>query len=151
MTSLTALAGQATDATACAQDLSFKVVGFILISVLLAAAAQLTLKFGVDRVTRNGHSGIELSRPVESAMRVARTPAIWGGLALFGLSAAFWMLVLSRTTLSFAYPFAALTYVLILTIDRLVLKVEVPALRWAGVAFIMTGIVLVSRSGVTCP
>ena len=58
------------------------------------------------------------------------------GLALFGLSALVWLVVLSRASLSFAYPFAALTYVLILLFDRFVLDEQVPALRWAGVAFI---------------
>ncbi|MGH2695451.1 MAG: hypothetical protein ACRDIW_00470, partial [Actinomycetota bacterium] len=36
---------------------------FIIISVLLAATAQITLKYGVDRVTKGGHSGIVLSEP----------------------------------------------------------------------------------------
>lgn len=121
-------------------------VFFILLSVFLAATAQLTLKYGVDRVTKHGHSGIVLSEPVTSVVRVAKEPFIWGGLALFGISAAVWIVVLSRTKLSFAYPFAALTYVIILLFDRLLLKVHQPALRWAGVAFIVSGIVLISRT-----
>jgi drug/metabolite transporter (DMT)-like permease len=36
--------------------------------------------------------------------------------------------------------------VLILLFDRLWLNETVPALRWAGVAFIVTGIVLISRT-----
>jgi drug/metabolite transporter (DMT)-like permease len=123
---------------------------FILLSVLLAATAQLTLKYGVDRVTKHGPrgqvSGIVLSEPVTSAIRVAKEPFIWGGLALFAISAAVWIVVLSRTKLSFAYPFAALTYVIILLFDRWFLKVQQPALRWAGVAFIVSGIVLISRT-----
>jgi drug/metabolite transporter (DMT)-like permease len=122
----------------------------ILLSVMLAATAQLTLKYGVDRVTKDGPrgevSGIVLSEPVDSAIRVAKQPLIWGGLALFGISAAVWIVVLSRTQLSFAYPFAALTYVIILLFDRIFLKVPQPGLRWAGVFLIMTGIVLVSRT-----
>jgi multidrug transporter EmrE-like cation transporter len=119
---------------------------FILLSVFLAATAQLTLKHGVDRVTKHGHSGIVLSEPATSVLRVAREPYIWLGLILFGISAAVWIVVLSRTTLSFAYPFAALTYVIILVFDRLFLKVDVPVLRWAGVFLIISGIVLVSRT-----
>ncbi len=116
---------------------------FILGSIVLAAVAQLTLKYGVDRVTEHGHSGIVLSKPLASALRVIREPYIVGGLALFALSAALWIVVLSRTSLSFAYPFAALTYVIVLTADRFILKVQVPGMRWIGVAFIMTGIVIV--------
>jgi multidrug transporter EmrE-like cation transporter len=119
---------------------------FILLSVGLAATAQLTLKYGVDRVRENGHSGIVLSEPVTSVLRVAREPYVWLGLLLFGISAAVWIVVLSRVSLSFAYPFAALTYVIILVFDRLILKVDVPGLRWAGVFLIVTGIILVSRT-----
>jgi drug/metabolite transporter (DMT)-like permease len=119
---------------------------FILLSVFLAASAQLTLKYGVDRVTKHGHSGIVLSEPATSALRVAREPFIWAGLALFGISAAIWIVVLSRVSLSFAYPFAALTYVIILVFDRLFLKVNVPGLRWIGVFKIVSGIILISRT-----
>ncbi len=122
----------------------------ILLSVGLAATAQLTLKYGVDRVTKHGPSGevsgIVLSEPVDSVVRVAKEPFIWIGLALFGISAAVWIVVLSRTQLSFAYPFAALTYVIILLFDRIFLKVQQPGLRWAGVALIVSGIVLISRT-----
>ena len=119
---------------------------FIIVSVLLAATAQITLKYGVDRVTKGGHSGIVLSEPANSALRVAREPFVWAGLLLFGISAAVWIVVLSRVSLSFAYPFAALTYIIIVLFDRLILKVPVPGLRWAGVLLIATGIVLVSRT-----
>ena len=119
---------------------------FILLSVLLAATAQLTLKYGVDRVTKHGHSGIVLSEPGTSVVRVAREPFIWLGLVLFGISAAVWIVVLSRVSLSFAYPFAAITYIVIVAFDRLILRVPVPGLRWAGVLMIATGIVLVSRT-----
>ena len=119
---------------------------FIIVSVLLAATAQLTLKYGVDRVTKGGHSGIVLSEPATSALRVAREPFVWAGLILFAISAAVWIVVLSRVSLSFAYPFAALTYIIIVLFDRLFLKVPVPGLRWAGVLMIATGIVLVSRT-----
>ncbi|MGH2674306.1 MAG: EamA family transporter [Actinomycetota bacterium] len=119
---------------------------FIIVSVLLAATAQLTLKYGVDRVTKRGHSGIVLSEPATSVARVAKEPFVWLGLILFGISAAVWIVVLSRVSLSFAYPFAALTYIIIVLFDRLILKVPVPGLRWAGVLLIATGIIMVSRT-----
>lgn len=119
---------------------------FIIVSVLLAATAQLTLKYGVDRVTKHGHSGIVLSEPATSLVRVAKEPFVWLGLILFGISAAVWIVVLSRVSLSFAYPFAALTYIIIVLFDRLILQVPVPGLRWAGVLLIATGIILVSRT-----
>ena len=121
-------------------------IALILFSVTLAAVAQLTLKHGMNRVND------ELSPDVFSlngtSLRVVvQQPYVWSGLFLFGLSALVWLMVLSRASLSFAYPFAALTYVLILLFDQFVLDETVPPLRWAGVAFIGIGIILVSQTG----
>ncbi len=123
------------------------ILATILTSVTLAAVAQLTLKYGMNRVGAIGAD--ELRSPAGTLVRVVREPAVWGGLALFALSAVFWMVVLSRASLSFAYPFAALTYVLILVFDWVVLKEPVVALRWAGVFLIIGGLILVSRTGST--
>jgi drug/metabolite transporter (DMT)-like permease len=71
---------------------------------------------------------------------------VWFGLATFVVSAAVWLLVLSRVSLSFAYPFASLTYVIILLFDGLILHEPVSGLRWGGVALIIAGILLVSRT-----
>jgi multidrug transporter EmrE-like cation transporter len=118
-------------------------IALILMSVTLAAVAQLTLKHGMNQVVAStGPLKLEAS----SLREVATTPAVWAGLFLFGLSAVVWLAVLSRTTLSFAYPFASLTYVLILLADRVVFDQQVPALRYAGVAFIIVGIVLVAQT-----
>ena len=81
-----------------------------------------------------------------SLRAVVTTPLVWGGLFLFGLSAIVWLGVLSRTSLSFAYPFASLTYVIIVLVDRLVLGEDVPTLRWGGVLLIIAGILAVART-----
>jgi drug/metabolite transporter (DMT)-like permease len=118
-------------------------IGLILLSVALAALAQLTLKHGMNEVAAN--SG-ELQLNAHSLKDVVATWAVWVGLFLFGLSAFVWLAVLSRASLSFAYPFASLSYVLILLADRFILQEQIPPLRWAGVFFIMTGIVLVAQT-----
>ena len=118
-------------------------IALILLSVVLAAVAQLTLKHGMDQVA--ARTGV-LRFDAESVRDVVTTPAVWAGLVLFGFSAAVWLAVLSRASLSFAYPFASLTYVLIVLADRFVLDQEVPALRYAGVVCIVVGIVLVAQT-----
>jgi drug/metabolite transporter (DMT)-like permease len=118
-------------------------IALILLSVGLAAVAQLTLKTGMNRVTEsNGTATLS----GDSLKAIAANPVVWAGLALFGLSALAWLFVLSRTSLSFAYPFASLTYLLIVLVDRFVFHEEIPPARWAGVALIMAGIVLVART-----
>jgi drug/metabolite transporter (DMT)-like permease len=118
-------------------------IGLILLSVTLAAVAQLTLKQGMNHVTAS--SG-PLKLNATSLADVVGTPQVWVGLFLFGLSAFVWLAVLSRTPLSFAYPFASLTYVMILLFDRFWLHQQVPVVRWVGVFFIMVGIVLIAQT-----
>jgi drug/metabolite transporter (DMT)-like permease len=114
-------------------------IGLILLSVAFAALAQLTLKHGMNQV------GVA-SLSTGSLKAVATNVSVIAGLALFGLSAVVWLLVLSRASLSFAYPFASLTYVLILLADKFVLHEDIPILRWAGVFAIMSGIVMVAQT-----
>jgi drug/metabolite transporter (DMT)-like permease len=118
-------------------------IALILVSVTLAAVAQLTLKHGMNQVTETTGA---LTFDAGHVRQVVATPAVWLGLFLFGISAVVWLGVLSRASLSFAYPFAALTYVLILLFDRFMLHEEVPSLRWLGVAAIAVGIFLVSQT-----
>jgi drug/metabolite transporter (DMT)-like permease len=117
----------------------------ILLSVCLAAVAQLALKHGMNRLN-DELAPASFSLNGDSLRALAAQPFVWAGLALFGVSALVWLVVLSRASLSFAYPFAALTYVMILLFDHFALDEQVPALRWGGVAFIAVGIFLVSRT-----
>jgi uncharacterized membrane protein len=120
-------------------------IGLILTSVVLAGIAQITLKTGVNHVT-DAAGGGELHMNAENLKSLLSSPIVWGGLLLFGLSAIVWLFALSRASLSFAYPFAALSYVLIVLFSVLVLHEDVPVLRWVGVAFIVTGIMLVAQT-----
>jgi drug/metabolite transporter (DMT)-like permease len=117
----------------------------ILLSVALAAVAQLALKTGMNNVNAE-LTPVTFSLNARSLRVLIAEPFVWAGLVLFGISALVWLVVLSRASLSFAYPFAALTYVTILLFDHFVLDEQVPALRWAGVACIALGIFLVSRT-----
>jgi drug/metabolite transporter (DMT)-like permease len=112
--------------------------------VVLAGFAQITLKTGVSHVTAT--SGGELHLSAGSLRSLLSSPIVWGGLLLFGLSAIVWLFALSRASLSFAYPFAALSYVLILVFSVLVLHETVQPIRWFGVALIVAGIVLVAQT-----
>ena len=137
------MSAPANPTTATGRKSHTMLIALILTSVTLAAVAQLTLKHGMNQVTAN--SG-ELQLTSASLKDVASTPAVWAGLVLFGLSAFVWLAVLSRASLSFAYPFASLTYVLILLADRFILDQPIPLLRWAGVACIVVGIILVAQT-----
>lgn len=118
-------------------------IGLILVSVTLAAIAQVTLKIGVNHVT--DANGGELALNGDALKQIASTWLVWLGIGIFGLSAVLWIFALSRTSLSFAYPFAALGYVLIVVASILFLHEHVPVLGWIGVGFIVVGILLIAK------
>lgn len=115
-----------------------------LISVAIATSGQLLLKSGMTRVGYVG--GPQLSKPTRLLVDVAKTPQIWLGLSLFVISAGVWLVVLSRAPLSFAYPFAGFTYVLITLVSRYALHETIPAMRWLGILLVVVGIVIVART-----
>lgn len=117
-------------------------VTLLLISVGLAVAGQIMLKAAMDQVGRIGSS----SAASEVLQRALKEPRLWAGLAVYAVSAMFWLVVLSRVPLSFAYPFVGIAYVLVVAFARLFLHENVPALRWVGVVIIATGIVIVGFS-----
>lgn len=116
----------------------------VLASVALATAGHLTLKAAMNDVGRIGSA--EVRALGDTLIRSAREPKLWAGLLFFGLSALLWLVVLSRVSLSIAYPFAGLSYLVIVLLDHFVLDEPVPKLRWLGVAVIAVGISLVGFS-----
>ena len=132
-------------ATARSPRASAIIVGALLIvSVSFAVAGQLTLKRAMEHVGRIGTA--QVSAPVETVTRVAKEPLLWVGLTLFGISALFWLVVLSHVPLSVAYPVVGLSYILIVAFSRFILHENVPALRWVGVVIVATGIAVIGWS-----
>jgi drug/metabolite transporter (DMT)-like permease len=118
-------------------------LGLILLSVASGVAGQLAIKMGV---TRAGAAALQGAGPASTLVTAFRSPLVWLGLALYGLGALAWILVLTRMDLSLAYPFLALNFVLIAIVSRVFLGETIPALRWGGIAVICLGILLIARS-----
>lgn len=117
-------------------------LGLLLVSVLFAVGGQLTLKTAMDSVGRIGKT----SQVGDTLLRAMKEPLLWLGLALFGISALFWLVVLSRVRLSVAYPIVGISYILIVLLARFRLHEHVPALRWVGVSVIALGIAIIGFS-----
>ena len=67
------------------------------------------------------------------------------GLASAGLAAAAWVMALSHSDLSFAYPFMGLSIVAVLALSGFVFEEQVPLTRWLGVLIVCSGIWVASR------
>lgn len=113
-------------------------VAILLTAVALATTGQLLLKAGMNRV------GVVDLGAVGGLLAIAlKAVATWQvvvGLAMFGLSAVFWLVTLSRVPLSTAYPVVSLSYVLILLFSVVALGERPTLLVWLGALLIMVGI-----------
>lgn len=114
----------------------------ILISIAASVAGQTVIKLGVSRPENSGAGGGILSL----ITTILTSPLILAGLLLYGVGALAWIAVLSRMDLSYAYPFLALNFILIVVVSRFFLNEAVPPERWIGVMIICVGIIVVARS-----
>ena len=58
----------------------------------------------------------------------------------------FWLTALSRVDLSYAYPFASLSYVVMLTASWLLFHEDISAVRLLGTLIVGLGVFIISRS-----
>jgi drug/metabolite transporter (DMT)-like permease len=119
-------------------------LALLAISVVFAVSGQLTLKAAMNEIGRIGRD--QAKNPMETVVKTIKEPKLWIGLALFGISSVFWLVVLSRVSLSIAYPLVGLSYIVVVAISRFFLHEHVPAMRWLGVSVIALGIALIGIS-----
>ncbi|HKT71648.1 MAG TPA: EamA family transporter [Steroidobacteraceae bacterium] len=111
--------------------------------VLLNALAQLGLK-AATRVT--GPLLAADGATLERARQLASVPSLWLALGAYGISVVVWIVGLSRVPVGQAYPMLSLGYVINLGLAWWLLG-EVPTTqRIVGVAIIIAGVVVVTRS-----
>lgn len=117
---------------------------YVLVSVLLNAAAQLLLKSGATRV---GPLVAGAGRDwAGTASTLALHPGVLGGLACYAVSVVLWIVALSRVEVSVAYPMLSIGYVVNALLAWWLFGEAVSVQRWLGIGFIIVGVVLVARS-----
>ena len=84
---------------------------------------------------------------IQKICQIVFNPWVFAGLAMFVISMASHLYVLSKVDLSFAYPFLSLAYVAVALCAWLLFKEELGTLKIAGIAFICVGTILIAQSG----
>jgi undecaprenyl phosphate-alpha-L-ara4N flippase subunit ArnF len=106
----------------------------VLLSAALNAAGQVLFK------------AARLAYPDASLITLFLHVETWAGFAFYGVSAACWLWVLSRTPLSFAYPILSLTFPIVVALSTLLFAESFSITRWAGVGVIVIGVSLLSKT-----
>ena len=113
----------------------------LVISISLAITGQLLMKQGMM---------IFGKFPVKELMTrlipMLFQPYVLAGLLCFGVSSVFWLVILSRIDLSYAYPMVSIGYIAVVLFSYFVFKENVSLIRWMGVITICAGVFLISRS-----
>ena len=118
----------------------------LLMSLIVAAllvAGQTCLKLGLER-TGGIDSGSLLV--FHTWVTVLTNPMVVLGFILYGLASLVWLKVLSEHELSLAYPLISLSYAISLVIGKWLFDDDINITRSVGVALIVLGAIVVSRS-----
>jgi multidrug transporter EmrE-like cation transporter len=122
----------------------------ILFSVVLGVLGQLSLKHGVMAVSELGGSGIVHSLSARSILSFLQGAAankfVILGFLCYVISAASWLVILTRVDLSLAYPLISIGYILVVILSKYLFGEPVTSLRIAGTLLVCVGVFLLVRS-----
>jgi drug/metabolite transporter (DMT)-like permease len=116
---------------------------YILISVLGGAIGQVLLKKGMSRM---GPLTLQVNEVGNLIQKLATNPFVMIGLFIYGVSTVFWLAALSREDLSYVYPFASLSYIVMLVASWQIFNENITLLRLLGCMVVGVGVFLISRS-----
>ena len=114
----------------------------ILISVCAIVAGQLCMKKAL-----NDLGDIDFaSSLIFTYLKIFMSPFVIVGLSFYIIGVFSWLYVLSKVDLSYAYPFLALTFVLVAISSSIFLGEYISPRRWIGIIVICLGILLILES-----
>jgi multidrug transporter EmrE-like cation transporter len=117
---------------------------FIISGVILNACAQLLLKAGTNAI--GGAIHLTMSNWFETFVKVVTQLPILGGLACYAISLVVWIIGLSRTDVTIAYPMLSLGYVVSAIGAWMFLGEVVSPQRLVAIGVIVIGVVLLART-----
>lgn len=113
----------------------------LLCGVCLTISGEILLKLGMNTVT--SEIGAFSLNPAVIIRTFTEWRVVLGFALIFG-GALFWLGVISRADLSFAYPLLAISYILILLPSRLILNEAVTPNRVIGALIVMVGVIVIT-------
>lgn len=113
----------------------------IFVSVFLNAIAQIFIK-----AATNSLGSLYTGNIIESIIRVAFSPFITLGLFSYVLSVGIWIVALSKTQVSIAYPMLSMGYIIVLFISWYFFKEAITLYKVIGIFLIILGIIFISKA-----
>ena len=115
----------------------------ILMSVLLSAIAQITLKIGMSSPIIQ--QAIASASNVAVFQSIATNLYVLSGLTLYFASAAVWLFVLAKVDVSFAYPFVGLGFIATMLLAYFINGEILSTTKIVGTLCIAIGVAIVAQ------
>lgn len=115
----------------------------LLIAISFTVIGEMLLKLGMNQV---GHLDLTGWHAISQLFRTFTTPAVLAGFVLIFGGSLFWLSVISKVNLSWAYPMLSMSYVIVVFLSALLFNEQVTSWRIAGVLTIIAGVFMVYRS-----
>jgi len=123
--------------------MTIKIFSYIVVSVLLSAIAQITLKMGMGKYKIVAEHAETIAHKI---WLIVTNYYVWAGLSLYVLGMVVWLAVLVHIDVSKAYPFVGLGFIFTMALAYFILGEPISLIRIIGVVQIIIGVILVSRS-----
>ena len=124
--------------------MTWSTFAFIITGVLLNAAAQIFLKAGTNAL--GGAIHLTAQNWFATGIKVVTQLPILAGLACYAISLVVWIIGLSRTDVTIAYPMLSLGYVVSAAAAWFFLGEAVSMQRLLAIGVIMIGVALLART-----
>jgi len=119
-------------------------LSLVMVCVILGAFGQIAMKHGMNDV---GKEGISKLTSIKGLFNIFTNKFVFTGCLFYVFGLILWLFALSMLEVSFIYPLISIGYVLTAVLAFVFLKEQVTTLRWAGIALIVIGSIMVIRTG----
>lgn len=126
------------------KKITLKILFLLIASDILETAVHFFFK--KSALAQGGFAVTGLASAVIFLKMVFSSPFLWAGLVTVALVFIIWSTALSRIDLSVAVPIASFSYILVPLVSIVFLHEEITVLRWMGILFVLSGVILVSLS-----
>jgi drug/metabolite transporter (DMT)-like permease len=122
---------------------SIGLIAFIILMVTLAGIGQLFMKQGIVEMV--GMLG-GFPRDIVGWIRLIFHWKVFLGLVIYFFFGIAWLKILADVPVSFAFPFLAISYIVIILGSRLFLHEDINFMKLVAVVLIILGVICLSRS-----
>lgn len=114
----------------------------ILTPVIIGVIGQVLMKTGMLQI---GSYSLFQKNIIFQYIKIFLNPFVFLGLVAYFISTVFWLYLISKVPLNFAYPMLSISYILVAMASYFLFKEAIHPINWLGILVIMIGVILVAQ------